>query len=158
MSVRIGDETVKVIYANNFWTDGRTASFVLGVTLVALMAIAGTYAVYPLQDLGFSSFGWGLIGGAGVLAGLEVALVLMWVRQSKPTFQLHNSRFADLHRFQEEKAFDFYRFEENNLSFVSFFIKTGEDKRFVVSCDNHLSESFLNQIKQTHRWIPPSIL
>lgn len=155
MSVRIGDESVRVTYAHNIWTDGRTAALALTVALAALMVIAAIYAIIPLKDLGFTTFGWGLIGGAAGIVGLNISLVLIWMRQSRPSFKLDTTQFSSLHRFQNKiLAYDFYAFTEDGLPFVTFFQKKGDDKQFLVMCDNHLSETHLSKLEKTHSYTP----
>ena len=56
--VMIGKERVAIEYVHNIWTQKRSAGLLVGIALVALLAIAGLYAVYPLKGLGFSSVGW----------------------------------------------------------------------------------------------------
>ncbi|MFC2049263.1 hypothetical protein ACFLR2_01145 [Chlamydiota bacterium] len=154
MSVAIDGKNIPVKYAHNIWTDKRSAGFIVGVALVALLTVAGVYAVWPLKGIGLSSVGWWMLGSAEVLAMVEVIVVVAWVKRSEPQFQVGN-QFSSLARFEnEDKAFDFAKFETNGHSYVAVFVKEGRSRHFRIFRDNEIFGEFWSNIKKTHKWAP----
>ena len=157
--VLIGKERIPVVYVHNIWTDKRAAGVLVGVALVALLAISGIYAVYPLKGLGFSSIGWYMLGGSAIIAVVEVAVIIAWVKKSEPTFHPDKKYFASLDRFHKhEKGFDFLVFPKDRRAFVAIYVQDGASKQFRIFKNNEIVAMFLDNIQETHPWTQPDDL
>lgn len=155
----VGNERVEVKFAHNIWTDKQAVGLIAGVALIALLAVAGSYAICPLRGLGLSSVGWWMLGSSALIGIVELAVVLVLIKQSEAHLKTDKHKFANLDRFQgKERAFDYLIFEEKGHSFIAFYIQDGASKQFRVFRNNEISGLFLENIMETHEWVLPEQL
>ncbi len=155
--VLIGKELIPVVYVHNIWTDKCSAAVLVGVALVALLTIAGIYAVYPLKGLGFSSVGWWMLGSAAVLGVLEAAVIIAWIKKSEPEFHPDKKTFASLDHFKGRgPAYDFVVFPKDSHAFVAVYVQDGISRQFRIFKNNEIVGMFLKNIQETHPWVQPT--
>jgi len=127
----------------------------VGVALIAIVAIGGIYAVWPLRDLGLSSIGWWMIGGAAILGAIEIGIVLRMIKQSEPISLDVTKKFllSKLDQSPKDLAYSCKAFKDDDRDFVAYLVKEGSHKELLIYLDNKLQNKFLASINEHYLWI-----